>query len=213
MVTKQVAVFDYGSGNVRSVVNALRHIGVDAQLTNDFSTCMQVDGLVVPGVGAFASVMADLRSRRGDILIDRRLAGGCAVLGICVGMQSMFERGIEHGEDTLGLGEWPGTVEKLNAPIVPHMGWSKLKVGEGSCLFSGIEDERFYFVHSYGVLADPAGHYRQSARMRPPVFSWATHGQRFIAAVENGPLSATQFHPEKSGEAGMELLRNWTRAL
>ena len=82
MVTKQVAVFDYGSGNVRSVVNALRHIGVDAQLTSDFSTCMQVDGLVVPGVGAFASVMADLRSRRGDILIDRRLAGGRAALGI-----------------------------------------------------------------------------------------------------------------------------------
>ena len=110
------------------------------------------------------------------------------------------------------MGEWPGIVEKLRAPILPHMGWSKIQVGQGSQLFSGIADERFYFVHSYGVTADPSGHYRQSSRMKPPIFSWGTHGTPFIAAVENGPLSATQFHPEKSGDAGMELLRNWTQS-
>ena len=110
------------------------------------------------------------------------------------------------------MGEWPGTVEKLHAPILPHIGWSKIQVGQGSRLFSGIEDERFYFVHSYGVTTDPARHYRQPSRMKPPIFSWATHGEPFIAAVENGPLAATQFHPEKSGDAGMELLRNWTQS-
>lgn len=210
-MTKQVAVFDYGSGNVRSAVNALKRVGVEVNLTSDFSTCLEADGLVVPGVGAFAAVMKDLHARRGDTIIDRRLAGGRAVLGICVGMQILFERGLEHGEDTAGMGEWPGTVEKLPAPILPHMGWSKIQVGQGSQLFSGITDERFYFVHSYGVTADPSGHYRQASRMKPPIFSWATHGEPFIAAVENGPLAATQFHPEKSGDAGMELLRNWTQ--
>ena len=150
-MTKRVAVFDYGSGNVRSAVNALRRLGVDANLTSDFSSCLDAEGLLVPGVGAFAAVMKDLHARRGDTIIDRRLAGGRPVLGICVGMQVMFERGLEHGEDTAGMGEWPGTVEKLRAPILPHMGWSKIQVGQGSQLFSGIEDQRFYFVHSYGV--------------------------------------------------------------
>jgi glutamine amidotransferase len=133
------------------------------------------------------------------------------VLGICVGMQVLFSHGVEHGVDSRGLDEWPGVVERLQAPVVPHMGWNTVESPPGSTLFEGVEDERFYFVHSYGVRRWELG---TRGRTREPLVTWSEHGgDRFVAAVENGPLSATQFHPEKSGDAGARLLKNWVTAL
>jgi imidazole glycerol-phosphate synthase subunit HisH len=206
-----VVVLDYGSGNTRSAVRALERAGAAVTLTADRDAAMDSDGLVVPGVGAFKACVEGLRAVRGHEVIGRRLAGGRPVLGICVGMQILFARGVEHGQDTEGLDEWPGVVERLQAPVVPHMGWNTVDVPSGSRLFEGIEAERFYFVHSYGVRDWTL---RTNGRTRPPLVTWATHGgDRFVAAVENGPLSATQFHPEKSGDAGATLLRNWVDAL
>ena len=211
MTAPVVAVLDYGSGNIHSAVKALAAAGADARLTADRGLIRDAAGLVVPGVGAFRAVIEALRAIRGDELIGRRLAGGLPVLGICVGLQILFTEGVEHGERTDGLDQWPGSVDRLDAPIVPHMGWSPVRVPEGSVLFAGIEDERFYFVHSYGVLE---WEFDQTiSAMRPPQVTWAHHGADFIAAVENGPLSATQFHPEKSGDAGLQLLRNWLETL
>jgi glutamine amidotransferase len=205
-----VAVLDYGSGNVHSAVKALDAAGADARLTADRALVMEADGLVVPGVGAFRAVMDALRASRGDYLIDRRLAGGRPVLGICVGMQVLFERGVERGVDTEGLGEWPGVVTELDAPVLPHMGWNTVRSGEGSRLFRGIEHERFYFVHSFA-----ARHWSLDVvpPFSPPVLTWCEYGEPFLAAVENGPLAATQFHPEKSGDAGIRLLANWIDGL
>jgi glutamine amidotransferase len=206
-----VVVLDYGSGNLRSAVRALERAGADVTLTADRAAAQEAAGLVVPGVGAFRSCVEGIRSVRGHEVIGRRLAGGRPVLGICVGMQVLFEHGVEHGEDTPGLDEWPGVVERLQAPVVPHMGWNTVEAPEGSLLFDGIEDERFYFVHSYGVRDWTL---RTHGRTRPPLVTWSEHGgDRFVAAVENGPLSATQFHPEKSGDAGARLLANWVDSL
>jgi glutamine amidotransferase len=206
-----VVVLDYGSGNTHSAVRALERAGAEVVLTADRAAAAEADGLVVPGVGAFAACMAGLREVRAPELIGRRLAGGRPVLGICVGMQVLFQRGVEHGEETAGLDEWPGVVERLQAPVVPHMGWNKVEVPAGSTLFAGVEQERFYFVHSYAAR-DWTLH--TDGRTREPLVTWCRHvGDRFVAAVENGPLSATQFHPEKSGDAGARLLANWVAAL
>ena len=205
-----VAVLDYGSGNVHSAVKALVAAGADVTLTRDRDAIANADGLVVPGVGAFGAVMEQLREVRGDEMIERRLAGGRPVLGICVGMQILFDRGVEHGLDTAGLGQWPGTVGRLDAPILPHMGWNTVEAAPDSVLFAGVETERFYFVHSYAATDWTLEAYGAFAS---PRVTFATHGERFIAAVENGPLTATQFHPEKSGEAGLRLLRNWIQSL
>ncbi|GAB3600773.1 imidazole glycerol phosphate synthase subunit HisH [Microbacterium tumbae] len=210
MSAPRVAVFDYESGNVHSAVKALIAAGADAVLTGDRAEALEADGLVVPGVGAFAAVRDALHAHGGDEIIERRLAGGRAVLGICVGMQVLFERGVERGRDSQGLGEWPGAVTELDAPVLPHMGWNTVTPDEGSVLFRGIEDERFYFVHSYAARS------WELEVMPPfpePVLTWTTYGSPFLAAVENGPLSATQFHPEKSGDAGIRLLRNWVQSL
>lgn len=207
---KRVVVLDYGSGNVHSAVKALAHAGADVELTRDPAAVMAADGLLVPGVGAFDAVMQQLRAVRGDELIDRRLAGGRPVLGICVGEQVMFSRGIERGVETEGLGQWPGTVREIDAPVLPHMGWNTVQVPEGSRLFAGLENERFYFVHSNAATEWSIEGRTAATR---PLVTWAEHGERFIAAVENGPLSATQFHPEKSGDAGIRLLRNWIDTL
>lgn len=207
---RRVVVYDYGSGNVHSALKALERAGAEVSLTNNRTEALEAEGLVVPGVGAFATVMGALREVGGEEVIDKRVAGGRPVLGICVGLQIMFERGMEHGVDTQGLGQWPGSVTQLEAPILPHMGWNTLEVAPGSALFAGVESERFYFVHSYAAtqwLLEDTG------SLPSPLVSWATHGQRFVAAVENGPLTATQFHPEKSGEAGLALLRNWVASL
>lgn len=211
MTAPRVVVLDYGSGNVRSASRALERAGAEVSLTADPDEVLAADGLVVPGVGAFAAVMDQLRAVGAPGLIDRRLAGGRPVLGICVGLQVMFEQSVEKGTHE-GLGQWRGTVERLDAPVVPHMGWSEVHPPAGSDLFRGVEDQRFYFVHSYGVLTDPAEG-MGGGPVAPPRTTWAEHGSRFVAAVEDGPLSATQFHPEKSGEAGSQLLRNWLGTL
>ena len=124
----------------------------------------------------------------------------------------MFDRGVEHGIPAEGLGEWPGEVTALpEDAVVPHMGWNTVRPPEDSVLFDGLKDERFYFVHSYAVQSWDFDQSIES--MNPPKVTWSHHGTDFIAAVENGPLSATQFHPEKSGDAGMQLLRNWILSL
>lgn len=209
-VSPRVVVLDYGSGNVRSAVRALERVGAQVELTADYETALNSDGLVVPGVGAFAACMEGLNAVRGPKLIDTRIAGGRPVLGICVGFQVMFEHGMEHGVDTPGVGEWPGVVEELQAPVLPHMGWNTVDVADGSRLFAGIEAERFYFVHSYAVRNWTLHHYGATPA---PKVSWSEHGERFVAAVENGPLCATQFHPEKSGDAGAQLLKTWVEGL
>ena len=208
--TPDVVVFDYGTGNVHSAVKAVEAAGARVELTGNRKRAQEADGLLVPGVGAFAAVTQALRASHGDEVIDRRLAGGRPVLGICVGMQVLFERGVEHGVETEGLGEWPGTVERLHAEVVPHMGWNTVRAPRNSVLFAGLEDERFYFVHSYAAQAWTL---ETTAPFPEPRVTWAEHGSPFIAAVENGPLSATQFHPEKSGRAGIQLLRNWIGSL
>lgn len=210
----RVVVLDYGFGNVRSAVRALERVGADVTLTADRALAQDADGLVVPGVGAFAACMAGLKAVRGDEVVGRRLAGNRPVLGICVGMQVMFDAGVEHGERTDGIGEWPGVVERLHADVVPHMGWSPVEAPEGSALFAGIADERFYFVHSYAAQTFTKGYDENAVgRFTPPTVTWADHGGRFVAAVEDGPLAATQFHPEKSGDAGAQLLENWLTTL
>ncbi|MFW0108203.1 imidazole glycerol phosphate synthase subunit HisH [Rothia sp. P7181] len=206
-----VVVLDYGAGNVRSAVRALEQAGADVILSRQESDVLGADGLVVPGVGAFDAVMTSLKKNDAPRLIGRRIAGGRPVLGICVGLQIFFEQGNEHGVLSQGMGEWPGTVEKLRAEVIPHMGWNTVSAPEGSVLFDGIENERFYFVHSYAVQEWSFD--QNNEAMLPPQVTWSTHGVPFVAAVENGPLSATQFHPEKSSHAGIRLLRNWINSL
>jgi glutamine amidotransferase len=207
----RIVVLDYGSGNLRSAERALQRVGADVTVTADADAALDADGLVVPGVGAFAACMEGLRAVRGDKIIDQRLAGGRPVLGICVGMQVLFDVGVEHGERTEGCGQWPGTVERLQADVLPHMGWNTVRTPAESTLFAGLDaDTRFYFVHSYA-----ARRWELVARepFRPPLVTWANHGDDFVAAVENGALAATQFHPEKSGDAGATVLRNWLRGI
>jgi imidazole glycerol-phosphate synthase subunit HisH len=209
----RVVVLDYGSGNIRSAERALARAGAEVTVTADFDTALAADGLVVPGVGAFQACMDGLLAVRGDHLIDRRLAGARPVLGICVGMQILFSTGIEHGVETKGCDQWQGVVERLQPgrEPVPHMGWNRVEAGAGSRLFDGVRDERFYFVHSYGVRTWELTGTRPSLT---PAVSWTWYGEdRFVAAVENGPLAATQFHPEKSGDAGAHLLTNWIATL
>jgi imidazole glycerol-phosphate synthase subunit HisH len=206
-----VVVLDYGSGNLRSAERALRRVGADVEVTADAHAALNADGLAVPGVGAFAACMAGLTEVHGQRIIGRRLAGGRPVLGICVGMQILFERGVEHGLETEGCAEWPGTVDRLHADILPHMGWNTVRQPPGTKLFDGLpEDARFYFVHSYAARTwdMPAG-----GPLAAPLVTWAHHGEDFVAAVENGPLCATQFHPEKSGDAGAHLLENWLKSV
>jgi glutamine amidotransferase len=198
----RVVVLDHGSGNLRSAERALARAGADVEITADARAALEADGLVVPGVGAFATCMAGINAVRGGTVVWDRLRKGRPVLGICVGMQVLFEKGVEHGEETAGLGVLAGTVTRLDADVVPHMGWNTVQPPEGSTLFAGLADERFYFVHSYAAHDVPDA-----------AVTWAEHGERFAAAVERGPLSATQFHPEKSGDAGAALLRNWLDVL
>jgi glutamine amidotransferase len=208
---RQVVVLDYGFGNVRSAVRALEKVGAQVELTADQAAAEKADGLVIPGVGAFAAWFEGLRAGGGDQFVARRIAADRPVLGICVGMQVLFGTGVEHGVETEGLGRWPGTVEKLDAVPLPHMGWNTVDVPYGSRLFAGVEHERFYFVHSYGVRRWEAP---APGNAGLPLVIWAEHGlDRFVAAVEDNTLAATQFHPEKSGEAGLTLLQNWVKGI
>jgi imidazole glycerol-phosphate synthase subunit HisH len=208
---KRVVILDYGSGNLRSAERAVRRVGAEVEVTADRDAALAADGLVVPGVGAFAACMAGLLSVGGDRIIGTRLAGGRPVLGICVGMQILFERGVEHGVEAKGTGEWPGTVERLHADVVPHMGWNTVRAAAGSDLFAGLDtDTRFYFVHSYALRKWELD---SGLAGQQPKVTWSRHGEDFVAAAENGPLWATQFHPEKSGDAGAHLLGNWLKTL
>lgn len=209
-MTKKVVVFDYGSGNIHSAVKALAAAGAEVSLTSDFKTAVEAEGLVVPGVGAFAAVMESLSALKVGDLLDKRLVAGRPVLGICVGMQVLFELGVENGVESEGLAQLPGRVGLLDAPTLPHIGWNTVEVAKGSKLFAGVEHERFYFVHSYGVKN---WELEAIGSFIPPKVSWTTYGAPFVAALEVGPLSATQFHPEKSGEAGIQLLKNWVETL
>jgi imidazole glycerol-phosphate synthase subunit HisH len=203
---KSVVVLDYGSGNLRSAQRALQRVGADVEVTADPGAATAADGLMVPGVGAFEACMSGLRAIGGDKIIAERVKAGGPVLGVCVGMQILFDRGVEFGVESVGCGQWPGAVTRLDAPVIPHMGWNVVETGVGSRLFDGLEgDTRFYFVHSYAAQlweGNPTA-----------VLTWATHHVRFLAAVEDGALAATQFHPEKSGDAGAMLLSNWVRSL
>ena len=206
MTKKSVVVLDYGSGNLRSAQRALERVGADVEVTADPDASARADGLVVPGVGAFEACMNGLRGIGGDKIIAERVTAGRPVLGVCVGMQILFARGVEFGVESQGCGQWPGAVVRLDAPVIPHMGWNVVDAAAGSALFKGMDpDTRFYFVHSYAAQTwegDP------EARL-----TWATHSVPFLAAVEDGALSATQFHPEKSGDAGATLLTNWVSDL
>ena len=231
-------MLDYGSGNLRSAQRALARVGADAEVTADLAAAYDADGLVVPGVGAFAACMAGLRGIGGDQVITRRLSGSRPVLGICVGMQVLFEAGVEHGERAAGVGCWPGVVGRLQAPVLPHMGWNTVAAPAGSALLAGLgPDTMFYFVHSYAATDVPASASASAAHDAAaipvpdnskkadnsktaedqagpaPLVTRAVHGQSFVAAVEDGPLTATQFHPEKSGDAGAQLLANWLETL
>jgi glutamine amidotransferase len=210
VISPSVVILDYGSGNIHSAAKALELAGARVTLSADRATAEAADGLVVPGVGAFEAVARGLAAVRGGAIVEKRLTGSRPVLGICVGMQVMFDHGVERGNDTPGLGEWPGVVTELDAPILPHMGWNTVEAPEESRLFADIRDERFYFVHSYAAQEWPLEVHDPFPQ---PRLTWATHGSRFLAAVENGPLSATQFHPEKSGRAGIRLLENWLGTL
>jgi glutamine amidotransferase len=199
---KRVVVLDYGSGNLRSAQRALERVGAEVTVTADPVAAAEADGLVVPGVGAFAACMDGLLAVDAKSVVTERAVAERPVLGICVGMQVLFDRGVEHGVGTDGLGVLPGRVERLVAPVLPHMGWNTVTAAAGSRLFAGLaEDTRFYFVHSYAVH-DTDG-----------LVTRAEHGEPFVAAVERGPVSATQFHPEKSGDAGAALLENWLQTV
>jgi glutamine amidotransferase len=201
-----IAILDYGFGNVRSAQRAFARHGVPAEITSDKNECINAQGLVIPGVGAFAACMDGLDRVGAAAIVDARLISNRPILGICVGMQVLFTTGIEHGITRTGLSQWPGTVNQLGAKVLPHMGWSEVEPARGSTLFQGVENERFYFVHSY---ATQQWELPDSESMAPAQVSWSEYGSRFIAGVENGPLSATQFHPEKSGDAGATLIENW----
>jgi glutamine amidotransferase len=206
VTTKSVVVLDYGSGNLRSAQRALERVGAKVEVTADADAAARADGLVVPGVGAYEACMTGLRKIGGDKIIAERVAAGHPVLGVCVGMQILFARGVEFGVESQGCGQWPGAVVRLDAPVIPHMGWNVVDAAAGSALFKGLDPTtRFYFVHSYAAQeweGDPAA-----------LLTWATHSVAFLAAVEDGALAATQFHPEKSGDAGATLLANWVSDL
>jgi glutamine amidotransferase len=197
----RIVVLDYGSGNLRSAERALARVGADVTVTADLAAAREADGLVVPGVGAYAACMAGIDAAAAGPVVRDRVDAGRPVLGICVGMQVLFDSGDEHGTVTKGLGVLPGEVRRLAAPILPHMGWNTVAVPAGSALFAGIADQRFYFVHSYAAVGTEG------------LVTTASHGEDFVAAVERGSLAATQFHPEKSGDAGAQLLSNWLGTL
>ncbi|HXO14272.1 MAG TPA: imidazole glycerol phosphate synthase subunit HisH [Mycobacterium sp.] len=206
MRSKSVVVLDYGSGNLRSAQRALQRVGAEVEVTADLGAAAAADGLVVPGVGAFEACMTGLRGINGERVIAERITAGRPVLGVCVGMQILFARGVEFGVESNGCGQWPGAVTRLDAPVIPHMGWNVAAAAPGSALFKGLDaDARFYFVHSYAAQRWEGG--------SEALLTWATHGVPFLAAVEDGPLAATQFHPEKSGDAGAAVLSNWVEGL
>ena len=196
-----IAILDYGSGNLRSAQRAFATTGHDVQITSDLDVALKADGLVVPGVGAFAACMSGINEISAAEVIRERSRAGKPTIGICIGMQILFSEGLEHGTHK-GIGIWNGEVSQLDAPILPHMGWNTVEISGPTQLFKGIEKESFYFVHSYAAKKSVGASQ-----------AWTTHGEKFLSAVEDGPLTATQFHPEKSGRAGLALIANWSAQL
>ena len=196
-----IAILDYGSGNLRSAQRAFATTNHDVEITSDLDVALKADGLVVPGVGAFAACMNGINEISAAEVIRERRKAGKPTLGICIGMQILFSDGLEHGAHK-GIGIWQGEVSQLDAPILPHMGWNTVEITGSSQLFKGIEKESFYFVHSYAA--------KKSVGTSQ---AWSTLGEKFLSAVEDGPLCATQFHPEKSGRAGLALIANWSAGL
>jgi glutamine amidotransferase len=199
-----IAILDYGSGNLRSAQRAFEASGADVVVTKDSAVALKAKGLVVPGVGAFAACMAGLQSVGGDEIVRERAKAGNPTLGICVGMQILFRDGDEHAGTHLnnGVGIWSESITKIKAPVLPHMGWNTVEIEGSSKLFTGIEKESFYFVHSYAAKKAVGS-----------VQAWTTYGEKFLASVEDGSVTATQFHPEKSGAAGLKLIKNWVESL
>ncbi len=203
-------LYDYGSGNIRSGERALERAGASVEVTSSVERAVEADGVVVPGVGAFAACMESLRAVGGPGMIEQRLERGRPLLAICVGHQVLFERGDEHGVSTAGLGVWPGAVSRVHAAVLPHVGWNTVEASGASKMFHGVGEERFYFVHSFAAHAESFDGWW----MDPPVTTTASYGDdTFVAAVEQGSFWSTQFHPEKSGDAGLALLRNWVSTL
>ena len=198
-----IAILDYGSGNLRSALRAFETTGRKIVITSDPDIAMKASGLVVPGVGAFESCMNGLKKVGGDQIIKHRVANNQPTFGICIGMQILFKTGFENGVHD-GVGVIDGEVKLLSAPILPHMGWNTVKVGAGSKIFKGLTDKEnlYYFVHSYAV---------QSAPVQLPAYS--NYYGEFLAAFEHGSITATQFHPEKSGASGLKLISNWAETL
>lgn len=201
-----IAILDYGSGNLRSAQRAFETTGAEVVVTSDPKVAREAKGLVVPGVGAFKACIAGLVGIGGEKVIRERKDRQRPTLGICIGMQIFFEEGLEPSRidegSTPGVGIWPGSVRKLHAPVLPHMGWNTVTTHPQSILFQGIEGEAFYFVHSYAA--------KEGVGQKS---SWTEYGEPFVSAVEDGAMSATQFHPEKSGRAGLRLIKNWTATL
>lgn len=205
-----IAIADYGIGNVGSLAYALDYLGAEVITTSNGQELVKADGMVLPGSGAFGASKQAMDQLSVLRWVGQRVAGGRPVLGVCVGHQVLFERSVEFGIHE-GMGEWPGSVELLPASTVPHIGWSTVRPAETSLIFAGLTGQRFYFSHSYAVLDWAFDQAIQS--MYPPQVSWAEYGGDFIAAVENGPLTGIQFHPELSGQAGLQLLENWLGTL
>ena len=199
-----IAIFDYGSGNLRSALKAFQHTGKKVVVTNEVEVAKSAQALVIPGVGAFSACMSSLYKNQAREIIDHRVSNQLPIFGICVGLQVLFSESEEKSESKteMGLGIWPNKVVKLSNPILPHMGWNTVEAGDGTKILKGLNGEKFYFVHSYAVV-EAAGE----------TSSWCNYGQRFLAAVEDGPIVATQFHPEKSASAGLKLISNWVDSL
>jgi glutamine amidotransferase len=193
-----IGICDYGMGNRRSVVKAFERVGADVRMTDDLDVLEQASALVVPGVGAFPQAMDELRARRLDKLVQRRAGEGVPVLGICLGMQLLFESSDEHAGAS-GLGLLPGTVRYLRAPKLPHIGWNLVSWERDSPLNAGLDGPRaFYHVHSLAPETDA-------------VLGWGEYGERFATVVGRDNVFGVQFHPEKSSTDGLALLANFTR--
>jgi glutamine amidotransferase len=199
MTRPPVAVLDYGVGNLHSAAKALDRAGAEVRVVPTVAEAGGAAGLVVPGVGAYGACLNGLASAGGAAAVAGWLEGGRPLLGICVGMQLLFEAS-EEGPVSDGVGVVPGKIRRLTGPVkIPHIGWDEVTVRPGSRLFAGLGDgTRFYFVHSYAPEPDGAA-----------VAAVCEYGGRFAAAVEHGNLFGTQFHPEKSGQAGLALLANF----
>jgi glutamine amidotransferase len=199
-----IAILDYGSGNLRSALRAFQTTGLKVEVTNDAQVAKSAQALVIPGVGAFSACVSSLLRIEANEIIQYRVDKQLPIFGICVGMQILFSDSQEGDakDKKLGLGIWPNKVVKLSNPILPHMGWNTVNAPEGSILFNGLNQAQFYFVHSYAVV-ERAGQ----------IASFTDYDQKFLAAIEDGSIVATQFHPEKSGQAGLKLINNWAKSI